>query len=202
MLWTSWTPDVGCLAISDRKRDANWNWKRASDDASPDPPGCPSAPHPCLTSHPLSHNLPAIIIPSAEHRDWWKLIILLKTKQEMLYIETQAYAYLISSDLSGLLRVLITVVAVLIPGPAQRCAHCLIRANLPETIPQLWSYPSYFHLPMTGSGWEYIYSKIIFYGVMQDNQEKRKAFRSAIFTVFITSNIYMTKQLFIDLETF
>ena len=30
--------------------DANWNWKRASDDASPDPPGCPSPLSPLTPS--------------------------------------------------------------------------------------------------------------------------------------------------------
>ena len=100
------------------------------------PPGCPHlAGLTPLT--PVSHNLPAIIIPPL-YAPWLvKVDNSLKTKQEMLYIETWAFECMrISSTCLRSLqsaRVLITVVAVLIPGPAlQSSAHCLIRANLLE----------------------------------------------------------------------
>ena len=171
--WTSCTPDARGIVRLSRESQIESEPRHLTAVTRPGPTWLPP-PWP----HTPSHNYPAIIIP--RHAPWLVKVdnSLNKTRNVIHRDFCSCASYPISAELSSLLRVLIAVVDVLILGPAQRRAHCLIRDNYLETIiwrPRLWSYPSYFHLPMTGSDWEDIYWKFIFYGygvMTSPNQEK------------------------------
>ena len=190
-----WRPEARCHF---KPGDANWNWKRDTN-TSPWPGRGGVSPPGWLTPlTPVSHNLPAIIIP--HHAPWLVKVDNSPNKTRnvisTIYIETWAWAYASHPLLSPISPVYPSPNhgrGCPNPGPApQSSAHCLIRANLLER--QYLGYGPILRISICPwqalTDWEHIYSEIIFYGVMhgqsKDNKAERQAFRSAIFTLILS----------------
>ena len=201
----SWRPEARCHF---KPGDANWNWKRDTN-TSPWPGRGGVSPPGWLTPlTPVSHNLPAIIIP--HHAPWLvKVDNSLNKTRNVIHRNLSLSVCFSSTCLRSLpsARVLITVVAVLISGPAlQSSAHCLIRANLLER--QYLGYGPILRISICP--WQALTGNIFIrklsfmescMALVKTIKQKEKHLGQQ-FSLSSWVYIYMTTQLFLDLDTF